>query len=78
MCIRDSPLATARQIAMYLCRELTEMSLPKIGATFGGRDHTTVMYAERKISKQIKDDRDLFTQVQQLTSEIKKRAELEH
>lgn len=75
---KTRPLATARQIAMYLCRELTEMSLPKIGATFGGRDHTTVMYAERKISKQIKDDRDLFTQVQQLTSEIKKRAELEH
>lgn len=62
---------------MYLCRELTEMSLPKIGSTFGGRDHTTVMYAERKISKQIKDDRTVFTQVQQLTSNIKKRAELD-
>ncbi|MDU7192996.1 chromosomal replication initiator protein DnaA [Lawsonella clevelandensis] len=74
---KTRPLATARQIAMYLCRELTEMSLPKIGSTFGGRDHTTVMYAERKISKQIKDDRTVFTQVQQLTSNIKKRAELD-
>lgn len=67
-------LANARQVAMYLCRELTEMSLPKIGATFGGRDHTTVIYAEKKISKNIKNDRDLFTEVQQLTTEIKRRA----
>lgn len=74
---KTRPLATARQIAMYLCRELTEMSLPKIGSTFGGRDHTTVMYAERKISKQIKDDRTVFTQVQQLTADIKKRAEFD-
>ena len=74
---KTRPLATVRQIAMYLCRELTEMSLPKIGSTFGGRDHTTVMYAERKISKQIKDDRTVFTQVQQLTADIKKRAEFD-
>lgn len=67
-------LANARQVAMYLCRELTEMSLPKIGATFGGRDHTTVIYAEKKISKNIKNDRYLFTEVQQLTTEIKRRA----
>jgi chromosomal replication initiation ATPase DnaA len=42
-------VATARQIAMYLCRELTDLSLPKIGQQFGGRDHTTVMHADRKI-----------------------------
>ena len=46
---RSRVLVTARQIAMYLCRELTDLSLPKIGQTFGGRDHTTVMHAERKI-----------------------------
>ena len=46
---RTRTLVTARQIAMYLLRELTEMSLPRIGAEFGGRDHTTVMHADRKI-----------------------------
>ena len=46
---RSRVLVTARQIAMYLCRELTELSLPKIGQQFGGRDHTTVMHADRKI-----------------------------
>ena len=46
---RSRVLVTARQIAMYLCRELTDLSLPKIGQQFGGRDHTTVMHADRKI-----------------------------
>ena len=46
---RSRVLVTGRQIAMYLCRELTDMSLPKIGQQFGGRDHTTVMHANRKI-----------------------------
>jgi chromosomal replication initiator protein len=46
---RSRTLVTARQIAMYLCRELTDMSLPKIGQMFGGRDHTTVIHADRKI-----------------------------
>ena len=46
---RSRVLVNARQVAMYLCRELTDLSLPKIGQEFGGRDHTTVMHAERKI-----------------------------
>ena len=46
---RTRVLVTARQIAMYLCRELTDLSLPKIGEQFGGRDHTTVIHADRKI-----------------------------
>ena len=46
---RSRQLVQARQIAMYLCRELTQLSLPKIGQQFGGRDHTTVMHADRKI-----------------------------
>ena len=46
---RSRMLVNARQIAMYLCRELTDLSLPKIGQTFGGRDHTTVMHADKKI-----------------------------
>ncbi|MEJ4097084.1 chromosomal replication initiator protein DnaA [Corynebacterium bovis] len=64
----------ARQIAMYLCRELTDLSLPKIGAAFGGRDHTTAMHAERKIRGTIKENRKTFDQVQELTQRIKARA----
>ncbi|MEL4164703.1 chromosomal replication initiator protein DnaA, partial [Corynebacterium bovis] len=60
----------ARQIAMYLCRELTDLSLPKIGAAFGGRDHTTAMHAERKIRGTIKENRKTFDQVQELTQRI--------
>ncbi|MFN2494900.1 MAG: chromosomal replication initiator protein DnaA [Pseudonocardiaceae bacterium] len=67
-------LAHARQIAMYLCRELTELSLPKIGQTFGGRDHTTVMHAEKKIRKEMAERRRTYDQVQELTSRIKQRA----
>lgn len=68
---RSRTLVNARQIAMYLCRELTELSLPKIGQTFGGRDHTTVMHAERKIRSQMAERRALFNQVSELTSRIK-------
>ena len=68
---RSRTLVNARQIAMYLCRELTQMSLPKIGQTFGGRDHTTVMHAERKIRSQMAERRALFNQVSELTSRIK-------
>ncbi len=68
---RVANIATARQIAMYLCRELTDMSLPKIGQKFGGRDHSTVLHAVRKINDKIGMDRDLFNQVTELTNQIK-------
>ena len=56
---------------MYLCRELTELSLPNIGKHFGGRDHTTVMHAKQKIASNLADDRNLYNQVTELTSRIK-------
>lgn len=68
---RSRVLVTARQIAMYLCRELTDLSLPKIGQAFGGRDHTTVMHADRKIRHLMAERRSLFNQVTDLTSRIK-------
>ncbi|MGH3941256.1 MAG: chromosomal replication initiator protein DnaA, partial [Pseudonocardiaceae bacterium] len=71
---KTKQLAQARQISMYLCRELTDLSLPKIGQTFGGRDHTTVMHAERKIRKEMAERRRTYDQVQELTSRIKQRA----
>ncbi len=71
---RSRVLVTARQIAMYLCRELTEMSLPKIGQQFGGRDHTTVMHAERKIRSLMAERRAIYNQVTELTNRIKQQA----
>jgi chromosomal replication initiator protein len=68
---RSRVLATARQIAMYLCRELTDLSLPKIGQQFGGRDHTTVMYADRKIRALMAERRSIYNQVTELTNRIK-------
>ncbi len=68
---RSRILVTARQIAMYLCRELTDLSLPKIGQLFGGRDHTTVMHACRKITSQMQEKRVIFNQVTELTNRIK-------
>ena len=68
---RVANLASARQIAMYLCRELTDLSLPKIGAKFGGRDHTTVLHSVRKIDQRMGENRDLFTQVTELTNRIR-------
>jgi chromosomal replication initiator protein len=68
---RSQAVATARQIAMYLCRELTNLSLPKIGQLFGNRDHTTVMYANKKISELMKERRSIYNQVTELTSRIK-------
>jgi chromosomal replication initiator protein len=71
---RSRMLVTARQIAMYLCRELTDMSLPKIGQAFGGRDHTTVMHAERKIRSLMAERRAIYNQVTELTGRIKHQA----
>ncbi|MFI0369515.1 chromosomal replication initiator protein DnaA [Actinomadura sp. 1N219] len=71
---RSRMLVTARQIAMYLCRELTELSLPKIGQQFGGRDHTTVMHAERKIRSLMAERRAIYNQVTELTGRIKHQA----
>ncbi|MBO4255775.1 chromosomal replication initiator protein DnaA [Streptomyces griseorubiginosus] len=68
---RGRALVTARQIAMYLCRELTDLSLPKIGAQFGNRDHTTVMHADRKIRNLMAERRSIYNQVTELTNRIK-------
>jgi len=68
---RSRVLVTARQIAMYLCRELTELSLPKIGQLFGGRDHTTVMHADRKIRQLMGERRATYNQVTELTNRIR-------
>ena len=64
-------VAHARQLAMYLCRELTELSLPKIGDQFGGKDHTTVIYADRKIRKEMTENRNTYDEIQALTQRIK-------
>ena len=68
---RTHQLVTARQIAMYLCRELTDLSLPKIGQQFGGRDHTTVMHADRKVRTLMAERRSVYNQVTELTNRIK-------
>lgn len=71
---RDRTLVTARHIAMFLCRELTDLSLPRIGLRFGGRDHSTVMHATNKIRTQMKEKRSTYNQVQELTSRIRAKA----
>jgi chromosomal replication initiator protein len=68
---RSRTLVTARQIAMYLCRELTNLSLPKIGQQFGGRDHTTVIHACKKIGSLMTERRPIYNQVTELTTRIK-------
>jgi chromosomal replication initiator protein len=71
---RSRVLVNARQVAMYLCRELTDLSLPRIGQAFGGRDHTTVMHADRKIRQQMAERRSLYNQIAELTNRIKQNA----
>ncbi|OKL50561.1 chromosomal replication initiator protein DnaA [Boudabousia marimammalium] len=71
---RSRMLVDARQIAMYLCRELTDLSLPAIGKEFGGRDHTTVMHANKKIRNSMTQKRQVFNQVSELTNRIKQKA----
>lgn len=68
---RPKDIAYARQVAMYLCREMTDMSLPKIGADFGGRDHTTVIHAVDKISSEIKADSTTKKTIQDLKRKVK-------
>jgi len=70
---RAQAVAQARQIAMYLCRERTNLSLPKIGQLFGGRDHTTVMYATKKITELMKEKRQVYNQVQEITAGLSRR-----
>ncbi len=71
---RSRPLVTARQLAMYLCRELTDLSLPKIGERFGGRDHSTVVHANHKVRQLMQEQQTYFEQVRELTTRIKQRA----
>ncbi|MCL1587840.1 MAG: chromosomal replication initiator protein DnaA, partial [Actinomycetia bacterium] len=64
------PLARQRQIAMYVCREHTDLSLPRIGRAFGGRDHTTVMHAVDKIKGLIQTDKNVYDQVTEITQQL--------
>src|SRR5215204_5806253 len=68
---RSKGFAYPRQVAMYLSRELTDESLPKIGKAFGGRDHSTVMHATSKIGNLINSDRDAFSQIHEITHQVK-------
>ena len=69
---RRQPLVMARQTAMYLCRDLTDLSLPKIGRVFGGRDHTTVLHAVEKVKRLMPSDRQLFERVTALSQDLRK------
>ena len=68
---RVAHIATARQIAMYICRDQTNLSLPKIGQLFGNRDHTTVMYAAKKVAELMSENREIYNTVTDLTDSIK-------
>jgi chromosomal replication initiator protein len=71
---RTRPLVEARQMAMYLCRELTDLSLPKIGERFGGRDHSTVVHATTKVRSRMREREISYQQVRELTERIRQRA----
>lgn len=70
--IRTREIATARQVAMYIARELTPASLPKIGEEFGGRDHTTVLHAFEKIKSAMKTDKEIIEAVKSIRNNLKK------
>lgn len=70
---RSQDIVVPRQVAMYLARELTDLSLPKIGAKFGGRDHTTVIHAISKVEAYLNEQRDIYNQVRDLTNRIKQK-----
>ncbi|MGB9613816.1 MAG: helix-turn-helix domain-containing protein, partial [Candidatus Margulisiibacteriota bacterium] len=70
--IRTKEIATARQVAMYLAREFTSASFPKIGEEFGGRDHTTVLHAYEKIKESIKSEPEIADAIKNISSKIKK------
>ncbi len=70
---RRQPLVMCRQVGMYLCRELTDLSLPKIGEAFGGRDHTTVIHSLEKVKRVIRSDRAVFDRVHNLLQHLKTR-----
>jgi chromosomal replication initiator protein len=71
---RSRPLVNARQMAMYLCRELTDLSLPKIGERFGGRDHSTVVFAVNKVRQHMQERESWYEQVRELTTRIRQQA----
>ena len=68
---RSRPVVEGRHLAMYLARELTDASLPKIGDRIGGRDHTTVLHAVDKITKLMQKDREMYNRVQRITTKVK-------
>jgi len=68
---RQRPLVTARQIAMYVFRELTDLSYPSIARLFGGRDHTTVIHAVEKIQRQMGERKQIYEQVTDLLQRLK-------
>lgn len=69
---RRQPLVTCRQIAMFLCRELTDLSLPKIGRAFGGRDHATVIHSVNKVKQEIRSGGDVSERVESLSKALRK------
>ena len=70
---RSQNIVLPRQIAMYISRELTDLSLPKIGQEFGNRDHTTVLHADNKIRKLLSEQRQIYNNVQEITNRVRQR-----